>query len=433
MGLTKKLMSLILTIAMVTTMMPAIALAESSESNEINSVEIINFQEAFNGKKPNYHVSVPEGAHYHFASDEEIKMQGIVDGDSYNNGICWNSQNGTLESDDVFEEGKSYTAYMVLIADDGYIFASDVKGIINGESAFTSSYGMTLILQSNSMESVEPKPEYVGFNQYFTEINENTYKCRANGKQIIAKPFVYNGRYKILEEGVDYIVRYSNVNRVMPGKYTITIKGIGYYMGTIEKTLIITPKVVSNVKVRLGAYNNNGGGYDDAYVTWNKAAGADGYYVYMRRPNVKDNAWVSLGTVKGTSLLKKDLVDGYKYEFKVLPYVQDNMKYRTTGDFKVASVQTLMKAKINTVNKYNNERTRLTWTNVKGVTGYQVMVSAKGNTRYFTIKGAAANAKVVRNAKTTFKVRAYKDVKNNSGKTIRVYAPWSDARTYTLR
>ena len=273
----------------------------------------------------------------------------------------------------------------------------------------------------------------VTLNKYFTKYNDNVYKYRANGKQIIAKPIVKNVRGTVLKEGVDYKVKYSKANRVLPGKYTITVNGIGKYKGTVEKTLIITPKAVTNVNVRLGAYNNNGGGYDDAYVTWNKAEGADGYYVYMRRPNVKDNAWKPAGRVEGTSLLKKNLYDGYKYEFKVLPYVKADLNYKTNENYKLANVQTLMKSKINTVKKYNNVRTRLTWTKVRGVTGYQVKVSAKGNTRYFTINSAAANAKVVKNAKTTFKVRAYKEVKNNSGKTIRVYAPWSDGRIFTLR
>ena len=273
----------------------------------------------------------------------------------------------------------------------------------------------------------------IGLNSYFYKLDEGLFRGAYNGKQIKAVPIVKNIAGEVLKAGVDYKVTYSNAKRVEVGLYTFTVKGIGKYRGNKECILIITPKAVSNVKVRLGAYNNNGGGYDDAYLTWNKSKGADGYYVYMRRPNIKDNAWKPLGRVIGTSLLKKDLADGYKYEFKVLPYVERQFYFRTTGNFKVASVQTLMKAKINTVKKYNNERTRLTWTNVKGVTGYQVMVSANGNTRYFTINSPAANAKVVRNAKTTFKVRAYKDVKNNSGKTVRVYAPWSDGKIFTLR
>ena len=270
----------------------------------------------------------------------------------------------------------------------------------------------------------------VSLNSYFYKVNDVTFRGAYNGNQMKATPIVKNEKGEVLKVDVDYEVTYSNDERISVGAYTFTVKGIGDYTGETTCKLIMTPKAVANVKVRHGAYS---GGYDDAYVTWNKSVGADGYYVYMRRPNIKDNAWVSLGTVKETSLLKKDLADGYKYEFKVLPYVQDNMKYRTTGKFKVADMQTLMKAKINTAKKYNNERTRLTWTNVKGVTGYQVMVSAKGNTRYFTINSPAANAKVIKNAKTSFKVRAYKDVKNNSGKTVRVYAPWSDDRIFTLR
>ena len=433
MRLTKKLMSLLLTITMITTMMPAMAFAASSEPTKITSVEITNLEDPIIGENPNFTASVPKGSPYHIASREETEQAGYND-ENYN-GIWWMDQSGNMLPSDVYEKGKEYKAQIVLIPNNGYVFAKGVTGTVNGELCDIDNYYTDLSIFSNPVESVGAKGKVtdVSLNKYFIKVNDDTYKYRTRGKHVDARPIVKDENGNILEENVDYKVTYSDSERIMPGKYTIKVEGVSGYVGTVEKTLIITPKAVSKINVRLGAYNNNGGGYDDAYVTWNKSKGADGYHVYMRRTNIKDNAWISLGTVKGTSLLKKNLYDGNKYEFKVLPYVRAGINYRTTGDFKVASVQTLMKAKINTVNKYNNERTRLTWTNVKGVTGYQVMVSAKGNTRYFTIKGAAANAKVVKNAKTTFKVRAYKDVKNNSGKTIRVYAPWSDARTYTLR
>ena len=320
--------------------------------------------------------------------------------------------------------------------EDGFVPLQVFVPIMDSITAGTGTQNVFLKLDWATIEkktAEEIEVENISLNNYFYKVKDGVFRGAYNGNQMKAVPVVKNAKGEVLKAGVDYKVTYSKDKRVAVGAYTFTVKGIGNYKGEVTSKLIITPKAVSNVKVRLGAYNNNGAGYDDAYVTWNKSAGADGYYVYMRRPNIKNNAWVSLGTVKGNTLLKKNLADGYKYEFKVLPYVKTDINYRTTGNYKLADVQTLMKAKINTVKKYNNVRTRLTWTNVRGVTGYQVMVSAKGNTRYFTINSAAANAKVVKNAKTTFKVRAYKDVQNNSGKTIRVYAPWSAVRTYTLR
>ena len=350
--------------------------------------------------------------------------------------LTWNSVEGAdkyeiyrSDAEDGTFEKVGYTkenTYIDTKAEDGREYYYQVEAIC---SANAEANAMSEVVKCYVPEELT---DVTLSSKYFTTYKD-VYKYASKGKHVDAKPIVKNADGKTLEEGVDYTVTYSNDNRVLPGKYTITVKGFGKYTGTVEKVLIITPKAVEKVNARLGAYNNNGAGYDDAYVTWAKSKGADGYYVYMRRPNIKDNAWKLAGRVEGTSLLKKDLADGYKYEFKVLPYVKADINYKTNEGFKAAPVQTLMKAKINTAKKYNNERTRITWTNVKGVTGYQVMVSAKGNTRYFTIKGAAANVKVVRNAKTTFKVRAYKEVKNNSGKTIRVYAPWSDAKSFTLR
>ena len=328
-----------------------------------------------------------------------------------------------------FYEKETFDALKVK-AEEGRVIYEEMLKAADGNKIKTTADGIYEALDAIVYVPENLLVENISLNNYFYKVKDGVFRGAYNGNQMKAVPVVKNAKGEVLKAGVDYEVSYSKDKRVAVGAYKFTVKGIGNYKGEVTSKLIITPKAVSNVKVRLGAY---AGGYDDAYVTWNKSKDADGYYVYMRRPNVKNNAWVSLGTVKGNTLLKKDLADGYKYQFKVLPYVQDDLKYRTTGNFKAADVQTLMRAKINTAKKYNNERTRITWTNVRGVTGYKVMVSAKGNTRYFTINSPVANVKVVKNAKTTFKVRAYKDVKNTSGKTIRVYAPWSDARTFTLR
>ena len=316
---------------------------------------------------------------------------------------------------------------------DGYVPLKVFVPVMDSIAAGLGDQEVFLKLDLNTItkKPVEQlKVGNVSLSSYFYKVKDGTFRGTYNGNQMKATPVVKNVNGLILKAGSDYKVTYSNAKRVAVGGYTFKVEGMGNYKGVINCNLIITPKAVSTVNARLGAYE---GGYNDAYVTWNKVAGADGYYVYMRRPNIKDNGWKSAGVVTGNSLQKKNLFNGYRYEFKVLPYVKAGINYKTTGNYKVVAVQTLMKTKINTVKKYNNERTRLTWGTVKGVTGYQVMVSAKGNTRYFTINGTAANAKVIRNAKTTFKVRGYKDVKNTSGKTVRVYAPWSDARTYTLR
>ena len=269
----------------------------------------------------------------------------------------------------------------------------------------------------------------ISLNRHFTKVNNNTYKYASDGKQVHAKPVVKDKNGNVLKEGKDYTVEYDFAKRVNPGKYTITVEGKGLCTGKEQLTLIITPEPVKNVKARLSTAK---GGYDDAYLTWNKAVKATGYQVYARRPS-KTSKWTSLGRTAKNSFLKKDLKDGYRYEFKVIPYVtRDDIRYRTTGDYKKVSLTALKKVKKPSVKKYSSSRVKVSWKDISGESGYQVRAYRSGKTSYFRTSGKTLKLKVAENRKYTYKVRAYKNVKKND-KTVRVYGPWSDSKTYTLK
>ena len=260
-------------------------------------------------------------------------------------------------------------------------------------------------------------------------IDDSTWKYVANGEPMDFNPVIKDKEGNVLENGKDYLITYSHRKTVNPGKYTMHIKGLYEYRGNKDITVVITPKPVTGLKVR---HNTAKGGYDDAFLTWNKAAGASGYQVYARRPG-KTSKWSSLGRTTKTSFLEKDLYDGWRYEFKVIPYVKrDDIRYRTTGDYSKTSLFTLKKAYRPSVKKYSSTRVKLTWKDIDGESGHQVMASRKGKTSYFRTSGKEMNLKVAKGKKYTYKVRAYKNVKKGS-ETVRVYAPWSDGRTYTLK
>ena len=263
----------------------------------------------------------------------------------------------------------------------------------------------------------------------FDKSGTNKFKYRSRGKHVNANPIVKNAAGETLEKDRDYTVTYSKDKRVMPGKYEITVTGKGRYMGTVTKYLVITPEAADNVKVR---HSTASGGYDDAYVTWSSSPGASGYQIYARRPS-KTSKWTYLGRTTKTSFLEKDLYDGWRYEFKVLPYYKtDDLRYLSTSGYKTVSMTTLKKTSLNTVKKYSSSRVSLSWKDIYGESGYQVRASRSGKTTYFRTTGTSMKLNVARNKKYTYKVRAYKNVTKN-GENVRVYGPWSAEKTYTLR
>ena len=75
-----------------------------------------------------------------------------------------------------------------------------------------------------------------------TGISNKTY----TGSPIKPKPVVkYDG--KVLQEGIDYTLSYSNNTKI--GTATVKIKGIGLFNGTITKTFKITPISISSATV----------------------------------------------------------------------------------------------------------------------------------------------------------------------------------------
>ena len=269
----------------------------------------------------------------------------------------------------------------------------------------------------------------VKLSSAFKKVNDTVYKYRTRGKQVNAIPSVKNRSGEILEKDRDYAVSYSHKTRVNPGRYTITVKGKGRYTGTMEIRLVITPPAVTGINARL---STGTGGYDDAYVTWNRSSGASGYQVYARRPS-KTDKWTCLGRTTKTSFLEKNLYDGSEYEFRVFPYIfRDDVRYCTTENYTAAHLITLKKAYRPSVRKYNSGRVKISWKDISGESGYQVKASRKGKTSYFRTSANTMSLSVAKDRKYTYRIRAYKNVKKGS-ESHRVYGPWSDADTYILK
>lgn len=196
---------------------------------------------------------------------------------------------------------------------------------------------------------------------------------------------------------------------------------------------VVTEAAPTKIYSRL---STSKGGYDDIYTYWSKASGASGYYVYYRKLN--NSKWTYLTRTTSTSILKKNLVDGGKYQFKVVPYYYINgsrfksLKYRISP-----SVITLKKVSTPSVYKYSSTKTKVRWNNIYGESGYQISRSTSKTGTYIvstygTTRGTYKVLNTRKNRSYYYKVRAYKNVTKN-GKTYRVYGPWSNAKYYKLR
>lgn len=116
---------------------------------------------------------------------------------------------------------------------------------------------------------------------------------------------------KELNVGFDYAVVYSNNKKV--GQATVTVTGLGEYVGETTVTFNIVPK-----KVKLTSKTTS----KSATLSWKKSAGATGYEIYR---SVNGGKFTKLTTTKSLKYTAK-LTAGKSYQFKVRPYATVNGK-----------------------------------------------------------------------------------------------------------
>lgn len=100
---------------------------DAPEPDVIDAIEIEDFTVPAWGEHPDFEVSVPEGAHYTID---------YVDWSWFGGGF------GVMTADDVFDNpAATYTMYVQLIPEEGWILADDAVFTINGESALVDPMG----------------------------------------------------------------------------------------------------------------------------------------------------------------------------------------------------------------------------------------------------------------------------------------------------
>lgn len=210
-------------------------------------------------------------------------------------------------------------------------------------------------------------------------------KVNSNITEITVSKAVYTGKsvnpaVKIVEtegdnaytlvEGTDYTYEVTSANKKEMGTATVTIRGIGNYMGVITADFDITPQAPAITSAVCTGFNS-------AKITWNTVANATGY-VLERKTGATDFAQVAtLGAGTTSYEDTTNLVTGETYYYRIVAtaasktnadqYVESEKN--ATG---VAVKITPASPKLVSLESTSYNKLKLTWNTVNGATGYLV-------------------------------------------------------------
>lgn len=264
-------------------------------------------------------------------------------------------------------------------------------------------------------------------NKYMATVGSNIANTKVevenqvyNGKKQRPEVEVKDGK-KVLEEGVDYTVSYSNNKEI--GSATVTVKGCNDYTGTSKATFKILPQTVKNLKVSKILTNS-------LNLSWSKVDNADGYKVY--RYSTSSKKYVLISTIHKnnvTSYKDTKLISATNYLYKVSAYKKVNNK--TYEGLKSTSIKSTTKPLQPILKLSSTKAKKVTLDYSKNISkrtdGYEVYMSTSKNGKY-TLTKDTANTKFTKTKLTSkkgyyFKVRAYRKV---DGK--KVYSSYSTVK-----
>ena len=284
------------------------------------------------------------------------------------------------------------------------IFDTSNGGTISGNSTLYVRYGYT-----------------DSFNSLYGEDVANYPTASMNG-------YSFNGFYTFLSGGKKVINPDGSLERDVAGytsngKWIIT--GTKKLYAQYTKKQDPTPISYYGKLSMLRGYLSK---YKVVTLLWSKTPGADGYQVCYKKSSDKSYKCYNNGSLKQV-ILK----EGTKYDFKVSPYIKSNGKYIISPNGKTVSIYTLKKMNAPKVVKKSNKEVKITYTKIKGTTGYKVYYSTKKNKGYKLIKtlGSSKNSvkfKPKKGKKYYYRVRAYKKDNNKT-----VYSPYSNSKKYILK
>lgn len=188
-----------------------------------------------------------------------------------------------------------------------------------------------------------------------------------------------------------------------PGKYTRTVS---FYDKTLSYKYTIkcaAPKIKS-----VSAASST-----SQKITWNKAGGAKGYYVY--RATSKNGSYKKVGTTTSTSYTSSKLKANKVYYYKVKAYYSKSSSAYDSAYSTVVSGRTKLSTPSSVKATAGKKKITVKWKKVSGAKGYYVYRATSKNGKYTKIattsKASYTNTKLKSKKKYYYKVVAYSSTK----------------------
>lgn len=251
-----------------------------------------------------------------------------------------------------------------------------------------------------------------------------------NGKDQKPAVTVKDAQGKVVA-AANYTVAYKNNRNAGTATVTVTFKGD--YTGTVTRTFTIKANAVKVASTAIKTVENVSGGVK---LTWKKASGVNGYYVYRQTGKGK---FVKVKTVKGASSLSfKDTAakkNGTKYTYKVRAYKSVSGKTYTSSYSSAKATCYVSAPKCKSVSNVKGKKMKVVYSKNAKATGYQIQYSVKSSfkgAKTVKVKGAKNVSKVIskltKGKKYYVRVRGYKV---SGGKTYT--SAWSAKKAVSIK
>jgi len=210
---------------------------------------------------------------------------------------------------------------------------------------------------------------------------------------------------KKLSENEDYTIYYKNNTAI--GTATMTIEGIGKYVGKIEKTFTIIPPTVKNIS--LSARGTN-------YLTlkWSAISGVSGYRI--ERYNDKTKSFAFVKNVSTNTYKDINLSSAKVYTYRIQAY-KGSIKGAYSSNY--SNITLPKKAKSVKISSKNKKVIKIAVSKADSPTYYKLYRKDGANGKYKCIKNLTLKSLVYDDSKLRsgkyyyYKVRAYKKSGNN--------------------
>ena len=276
-----------------------------------------------------------------------------------------------------------------------------VKGVITGYSSDEDYYRFTLT-----------KAQYINFSLAHEKIND-AGRCWY--------VTLYNANAKRGYQDYDHIYSYagstyteSSAVKLSRGTYYLKVQA--FAKNAVDKEYTLCVNKIGNKKTSVTSVKSTA--YNKLKVSWKVVPAAASYQVY--RSTKKDGDYQNIKTIDsvGTSSWTDSSVKtGKTYYYKIKVVVKTQNGNQTSGFSNVKSAKavpakTTLKAKAS-----NAKNVKLTWSKVKGASGYEIYRSNSKDGKYSKVKTISKgsttsykNGKLKKSTTYYYKIRAYRKV-----------------------